>query len=73
MKRFKVKRENRKIRKSKKERFWSGSGKFFLVLILLYALILGINEIVGLGQDQMENFTAEIIEVTGNEILTLTI
>lgn len=70
MKRFKVQRENRKIRKSKKERFWSGSGKFFLVLIVLYALILGINEIVGLGQDKMENFTAEIIEITGNEILS---
>ena len=70
MKRFKVQRENRKIRKSKKERFWSGSGKFFLVLIVLYALILGINEIVGLGQDKMENFKAEIVEITGNEILS---
>jgi cell division protein FtsQ len=70
MQRFKVQRENRKIRKSKRERFWSGSGKFFLVLIVLYAMIHGINEIVGLGQDKMENFKAEIVEITGNEILS---
>lgn len=69
MKRFKAQREIRKSRKSKKDKFWSGSGKFFLVLIILYALILGINEIIGLGQDQMEKFKAEIVEVTGNEIL----
>ena len=70
MKRYKAQREIRKVRKTKKEKFWSGSGKFFLVMIVLYALILGINEIVGLGQDQMDNFKAENIEITGNEILS---
>jgi cell division protein FtsQ len=71
MKRYKLQREIGQIRKSKKEKFWSGSGKFFLILIVLYAIILGINEIVGLGQDQMENFKAEIIEINGNKILNL--
>jgi cell division protein FtsQ len=70
MKRFKAQHEPRKNRKSKKEKFWAGSGKFLLVLMILYALILGINEIVGLGKKQEQNFKAENIEVTGNEILS---
>jgi len=70
MKRFKAQHKPRKIRKSKKEKFWAGSGKFLLVLIILYALILGINEIVGLGQKQVQNFKAENIEILGNEILS---
>ena len=70
MKRFKAQHEPRKSRKSKKEKFWAGSGKFLLVLMILYALILGINEIVGLGKKQEQNFKAENIEVTGNEILS---
>ena len=70
MKRFKAQHEPRKNRKSKKEKFWAGSGKFLLVLIVLYALILGINEIVGLGKNQIQNFKAENIEISGNEILS---
>ena len=71
MKRFKAQHEPKRNRKSKKEKFWAGSGKFLLVLIILYALILGINEIVGLGKNQEKNFKAENIEITGNEILSI--
>lgn len=70
MKRFKPQHEIKKIRRSKKEKFWTGSGKFFLILIFLYTIIIGINEIFSLGQDQMEKFKAENIEVSGNEILS---
>lgn len=67
MKRFKSNHKN--TRKTKKERFWAGSGKFFLVLIFLYAIIFGINKIVNIGKEELDNFTAENVEVTGNEIL----
>ena len=70
MKRSKAQPKPRKVRKTKKDKFWSGSGKFFLSLIVLYALIIGINEIVSLGQDEMQSFKPEIIEVTGNDILS---
>lgn len=70
MKRFKVKREPKRNRKSKKEKFWAGSGKFILALMVIYALILGINEIVGLGKQQENEFKAENIEISGNEILS---
>ena len=70
MKRFKAQHKPKRIRKSKKERFWAGSGKFLLVVIVIYALILGIKEIIGLGENQMQNFVPENIEVTGNEILS---
>ena len=70
MKRFKAIHEPKRSRKSKKEKFWAGSGKFLLVVMIIYALILGINEIVSLGKNQEQNFKAENIEIIGNEILS---
>jgi len=69
MKRFKSQHKPRS-RKSKKEKFWSGSGKFLLAVMIIYALILAINEIVGLGKNQEKNFKAENVEIYGNDILS---
>lgn len=69
MKRYSANRKNRNVKKSKKERFWSGSGKFFLIVLILYALFFGINEIVSIGEEEIEKFSAENIEISGNEIL----
>ena len=71
MKRFKAQHEQRRSRKSKKEKFWSGSGKFLLAVMIIYALILAINEIVGLGKNQEKNFKAENVEIYGNDILSV--
>lgn len=70
MKRFKVQHDPRRSRKSKKEKFWSGSGKFLLAVMVIYALILAINEIVGLGKNQEKNFKAENVEIFGNDIMS---
>jgi len=69
MKRFKAQYQPKRSRKSKKEKFWTGSGKFILVVMIIYALILGINEIASLGKNQEKNFKSENIEIIGNEIL----
>jgi len=70
MKRFKSQHKPRRSRKSKKEKFWSGSGKFLLAVMIIYALILVINEIVGLGKNQEKNFKAENVEIFGNDLLS---
>jgi len=70
VKRFTAKHTTQKVRNSKKERFWSGSGKFFVILVILYSLLLGINEIVSIGKEEVEKYSAQNIEINGCDILS---
>ena len=66
-----MKEEKRKTRK-KKERFWSGSGKYLLSLIFVYLVLLGINELVQVSEKQCELFAKSDIQIQGNHLIPST-
>ena len=63
-----MKKEQRKRRKIK-ERFWSGSGKFLLTLIIVYVFLLGINELIQFSEKQCDSFLKSDIQIEGNRLI----
>jgi cell division septal protein FtsQ len=52
-----------------KEKFWSGSGKFILSIIIIYLIILGINELTHYSKNQCESFSPGDIQIEGNKLI----
>jgi len=64
---IKIRNKNRR-----KERFWSGSGKFFLTVIIIYLLGYSVYKITNLSAQRTDSYRASDIEVTGNKLVSTT-
>jgi cell division septal protein FtsQ len=54
----------------KKERFWAGSGKFFILLIFAYLALMGIKRIYNSGGKVSGKYAIEDIQIVNNRIMT---
>ncbi len=59
-----------KYKKRRKEKFWSGSGKFFLTVIIMYLIFYGINEIKSISDQRSDLYKKDNIEIKGNRLVT---
>jgi cell division septal protein FtsQ len=53
-----------------KEKFWSGSGKFFLFLIFSYLIYYGITQISDVAGQRKDQFKKSDIEIVGNRLIS---
>jgi cell division septal protein FtsQ len=60
----------KKQRKNKKDKFWAGSGKFFLVVILIYLAIYGGNKIFQISNERSDFYKKSNIEIVGNRMVS---
>ena len=60
--------KNRKKIKRGRGKFWAGSGKFFLFIIIVYLLYLGVLKIIEIENDIDRLYRCEDIEIKGNNI-----
>jgi cell division septal protein FtsQ len=60
----------KKQRKKRKEKFWSGSGKFFLAVILIYLSIYGGNKIFEMSNERSDFYKKSDIEIIGNQMVS---
>jgi cell division septal protein FtsQ len=61
------KKKKRTPRKS--DKFWAGSGKFFLAMIFFYGAFVGITELVEHAKSDKALYGRNDIEISGNEII----
>jgi cell division septal protein FtsQ len=59
-----------KQRKKRKEKFWSGSGKFFLMVIFIYLAFYGSNKIYQLSNERSDSYKKTDIEIVGNRMVS---
>jgi cell division septal protein FtsQ len=60
-----------KVKKVKsREKFWTGSGRFFLTLILVYLSYIGTTKIVDAEKNQVRVYSRDDIELSGNKIIS---
>jgi cell division septal protein FtsQ len=57
-------------KKKSKEKFWAGSGKFFIVLIILYLLIYGAGKILKLSGQRSDLYSRNDLEIVGNQLIS---
>ena len=57
-------------KKRRKEKFWSGSGKFFLVLILIYLAVYAGNKIFQISSERSDVYKKSDLEITGNRMVS---
>ena len=60
--------QKRKYR-NKKERFFAGSGKFFVTILIVYLLFFGIKKIVGISRE-VKRYSRSELQITGNTLVT---
>jgi cell division protein FtsQ len=53
----------------KKEKFWSGAGKFLLVLLVLYLGMLALKKIYNSGSEVVGKYTRTDIQLIGNQMV----
>jgi len=58
-------------RKKKREKFWTGSGKFFLTIILIYFTVYAGNKILSISNERSDYFRKSDLEITGNKMVSL--
>lgn len=61
---------NKGKKRNGKERFWTGSGKFFLFLIIAYLLYIAIAKIIDIDKNSDRLYTRMDIEIKGNNIVS---
>ena len=61
---------NKRKKANSREKFWTGSGRFFLTLILVYLLYIGITKIVEAEKNQVRLYSQDEIELSGNKIIS---
>ena len=61
-----------RVKKSskRKERFWTGSGKFFLSVIIIYLIGYSVYKITNLSGQRVDTYRAADIEVNGNKLVS---
>jgi len=60
-----------KQRKKRKEKFWTGSGKFFIAVILIYFTVYAGNKIFNISNERSDYFRKSDLEITGNRMVSL--
>jgi cell division septal protein FtsQ len=61
----------KKQRKNKREKFWSGSGKFFLTVILIYLAVYGGKKIINISNERSDFFKKSNLEIVGNRMVSV--
>ena len=59
---------NRKNKR--KEKFWSGSGKFFIVVILIYLAFYTYNKIADINAQRSDMYHKSDIQISGNRLVS---
>lgn len=57
-------------KRRRKEKFWSGSGKFFLVLILIYLAVYAGNKIIQMSNERSDIYKKTDLEISGNRMVS---
>jgi cell division septal protein FtsQ len=57
-------------KQKRREKFWTGSGKFFLVIILIYFAIYAGNKIFSISKERTDYFRRSDLEITGNRMVS---
>ena len=52
------------------EKFWSGSGKFFLVLVFIYLIYYGASQVADLASQRNDQYRRTDIEIVGNRLVS---
>jgi cell division septal protein FtsQ len=60
----------KKLRKNRREKFWAGSGKFFLVVILIYLAVYAGNKIFEVSSERSDFYKKSNIEIIGNRMVS---
>lgn len=60
----------KKQRKNKKDKFWAGSGKFFLVVILIYLAVYAGNKIFDISNERSDFYKRSNIEIVRNQMVS---
>jgi cell division septal protein FtsQ len=60
----------KKQRKNKREKFWAGSGKFFLVVILIYFAIYTGDKIFNISNERSDFYNKSNLEIVGNRMVS---
>jgi cell division septal protein FtsQ len=58
------------MRSKQREKFWSGSGKFFLILIFVYLLFYGGSKVINLSAKRSDSYKKQDIEIAGNKLIS---
>ena len=58
-------------RKNKREKFWSGSGKFFLIVIFIYLAVYAGNKIFTISNERSDFFIKSNLEIVGNRMVSV--
>ena len=58
-------------KKKRREKFWAGSGKFFLVVILIYLAVYTGNKILDLSNERSDLYKKGDVEIVGNRMLSI--
>ena len=58
-----------KRRKIRKDKFWSGSGKFFLIIILIYVAVYAGTRIFKISSERSNVYKKSDIEIVGNQMV----
>jgi cell division septal protein FtsQ len=58
-------------RRKRREKFWTGSGKFFLAIVLIYFAVYAGNRIFNISKERSDYFRKSDLEITGNRMVSL--
>ncbi len=59
-----------KPRGRRREKFWSGSGKFFLFLIFIYLIYYGVSHVADIAAQRKDQYSRTDIEIVGNRLVS---
>lgn len=59
-------------KKRRREKFWTGSGKFFLSLIIIYLLYFAANKIYSIAGERSDFYKKSDIQINGNRLISET-
>jgi cell division septal protein FtsQ len=60
-----------KLRKKRREKFWAGSGKFFLVVIVIYLAVYAGNKIFNISKERSDYYKKSNLEIIGNRMVSV--
>jgi len=60
-----------KQRKNNRYKFWSGSGKFFITVIVIYLLVYAGNKIFTISNERSDFFKKSDLEIVGNRMVSI--
>jgi cell division septal protein FtsQ len=67
---FNRKKISGKPKGRRKEKFWSGSGKFFLLLVFIYLIYYGASQVADLAGQRNDQYRKTDIQIVGNRLVS---